>query len=151
MIILDNSVLSSFERLKLLSRLKQLLKSGIISREVYNEYSIQWQKKIPKWIKILQPKEDITLESPPLSLSSADLSLIKLSLEYKVPIATDDRVLREFAKNVGVSVTGSLGLLKSLYQSRLIKTKQEYQMFLDSLQKDIYLSDDLLKWALDES
>ncbi|TFF90064.1 MAG: hypothetical protein EU548_04885 [Promethearchaeota archaeon] len=89
MIIFDNSVLSSFERLKLLSRLKQLLKSGIISREVHNEYSIQWQKKIPKWIKILQPKEYITLESPPLSLSSADLSLIKLSLEYKVPIATD--------------------------------------------------------------
>ena len=71
MIILDNSVLSAFKRLKLLSKLKILISSATISKEVFNEYSKQWQKKIPKWIDITKPKEETTLESIPLSLSIA--------------------------------------------------------------------------------
>ena len=90
MIILDNSVLSAFKRLKLLSNLKKLILYAIISKEVYNEYSDQWQKKIPNWIKIKQPSDDIILLSTPISLSRADLSLIRLALEYKIPIATED-------------------------------------------------------------
>ncbi len=151
MIILDNSVLSAFRRLKLLSNLKKLISLAIISKEVFNEYSNQWQKKIPNWIKIKQPRGDILLESSPVSLSIADLSLIRLALEHKIPIATDDKPLRQFAKNLGISIIGSLGLLKSLYQSKIIKTKEEYISFLESLQKDIYISDELMKWAFEES
>lgn len=147
MIILDNSI---FRRLKLLSNLNKLISSAIISKEVFNEYSKQWQKKIPNWIKIKQPNDDITLESTPISLSRADLSLIRLALEHKIPIATDDKPLRQFAKNLGISIVGSLGLLKSLYQSKIIKTREEYLSFLESLQEDIFISDELMKWALEE-
>lgn len=150
MIILDNSILSAFRRLKLLSNLNKLISSAIISREVFNEYSKQWQKKIPNWIKIKQPNDDITLESTPISLSRADLSLIRLALEHKIPIATDDKPLRQFAQNLGISIVGSLGLLKSLYQSKIIKTREEYLSFLESLQEDIFISDELMKWALEE-
>jgi len=41
MIILDNSVLSAFKRLKLLSYLKELVSSAMISKEVLNEYTEQ--------------------------------------------------------------------------------------------------------------
>lgn len=149
MIILDNSVLSAFKRLKLLSHLKELVSSAMISKEVLNEYTEQWQKTIPNWIKILQPSKEIILESTPISLSSADLSLMRLALEFKIPIASDDKTLRLFAKNLGISITGSLGLLKSLYQNKIIKTREEYISYLDSLQKDIYISDELMKWALE--
>ena len=149
MIILDNSVLSVFKRLELLSHLKELISFAIISKEVFNEYTNQWQKTIPNWIKILQPSKEIILESTPISLSSADLSLMRLALEFKIPIASDDKTLRLFAKNLGISITGSLGLLKSLYQNKIIKTREEYIYYLDSLQKDIYISDELMKWALE--
>jgi predicted nucleic acid-binding protein len=115
MIILDNSVLSAFRRLKLLSNLNKLISSAIISKEVFNEYSKQWQKKIPNWIKIKQPRDDIILESSSVALSITDLSLIRLALEHKILIATDDKPLRQFAKNLGISIVGSLGLLKSLF------------------------------------
>ncbi len=151
MIILDNSVLSAFRRLKLLSNLNKLISSAIISKEVFNEYSKQWQKKIPNWIKIKQPRDDIILESSSVSLSITDLSLIRLALEHKIPIATDDKPLRQFAKNLGISIVGSLGLLKSLYQSKIIKTIKEYLSFLESLQEDIFISNELMKWALEES
>jgi len=150
MIILDNSVLSAFKRLNLLSHLKELISTAIISKEILEEYSEHWQKSFPNWIKIMEPSDDIILESSPVSLSSADLSLIRLSLEHSIPIASDDRPLREFAEKLGISITGSLGLLKSLYQNRIIKTREEYITSLDSLQKDIYISDELMKWALEE-
>jgi len=149
MIILDNSVLSAFKRLELLSHLKELVSSAMISKEVLNEYTEQWQKTIPNWIKILKPSKEIILKSTPISLSSADLSLMRLGLEFKIPIASDDKTLRQFAKNLGISITGSLGLLKSLYQNKIIKTREEYISYLDSLQKDIYISDELMKWALE--
>ena len=150
MIILDNSVLSAFTRLKLLSHLEELLTSAKISKDVLNEYSEHWQKRIPKWIKTIEPNESTKVESSPLSLSPADLSLIKLGLEYKIPIASDDEPLRRFAKKLGISVTGSLGLLKVLYQNKIIKTREEYITFLTSLEKDIYISDELREWALNE-
>jgi len=89
------------------------------------------------------------LESSPPSLSTADLSLIRLALEHKLPIATDDKPLRQFAKNLEISIVGSLGLLKLLYQRKIIRTKEDYISFLESLQKDIFISDELMKWALD--
>jgi predicted nucleic acid-binding protein len=148
MIIFDNTVLSAFTRLKLLPSLEILLKSAIISKEILNEFSLQWQQTIPNWIKILQSDNTIILKDIPKPLSSADLSLIRLALEYDIPIASDDGPLRTYAKKLGISITGSLGLLKALNQKKIIETQKEYIKFLNLLQEDIYISDELMKWAL---
>ncbi|MGV9200095.1 MAG: hypothetical protein ACOC44_14745 [Promethearchaeia archaeon] len=115
-----------------------------------NEYSLKWQKKIPSWIKIIQSDEEIILKKIPSSLSPTDLTLIRLALEYKNPIASDDRPLREYAEKLGIQITGSLGLLKLLYKKKIIKTREEYMSHLNSLQKDVYISDELMDWALKE-
>ena len=59
MIILDNSVLSAFKRLKLLSKLNLLITTATISKEVFNEYSKQWQKKIQKTVTKEELEEDL--------------------------------------------------------------------------------------------
>ncbi|MGV9172469.1 MAG: hypothetical protein ACOC35_07870 [Promethearchaeia archaeon] len=150
MLILDNCVLSAFTRLKLLSSLQILIPTAIISEKIVNEYSLKWQKKIPSWIKIIQSDEEIILKKIPSSLSPTDLTLIRLALEYKNPIASDDRPLREYAEKLGIQITGSLGLLKLLYKKKIIKTREEYMSHLNSLQKDVYISDELMDWALKE-
>jgi len=150
MIILDNTVLSAFSRLKLLPSLKKLYPYVAISEEILNEYSLQWQQTIPNWIRILQSDKSISLKDSPLSLSSADLSIIRLALEHNITIASDDRPLRIYAEKRGISITGSFGLLKALYQKNIIKTREEYITYLNSLQEDVYISDELMKWALEE-
>jgi len=150
MIILDNCVLSAFKRLDLFSHLRALISSAITSQEVLNEYSLQWKKSIPDWIKIQSAQKVIELEQIPGSLSSADLSLIRLALEKKVPIASDDKPLRHYAKKLGLSVIGSLALLKSLYKKGIIKTRKEFLSLLELLQEDIYLTEELMKWALED-
>ena len=148
MIILDNSVLSAFTRLKLLASLEKLFSSIIISKEIFEEYSLQWRRTIPSWIKIFKSDENIVLKDIPSSLSSADLSIIRLALEHDSLIASDDRPLRKYSEKLGILITGSLGLLKALYQKKIIKTQEEYIIFLNSLKEDVYISKELLKWAL---
>ncbi|KKM07565.1 hypothetical protein LCGC14_1732670 [marine sediment metagenome] len=150
MIIFDNSVLSAFTRLKLLPSLKKLLSSAIISKEIFEEFSLQWQQTIPNWIRILQSNKNIPLKDIPLSLSSADLSVIRLALEHDKGITSDDRPLRIYAEKLGIIITGSLGLLKALYQKKIIKTRDDYIAYLGSLQEDVYISNELMKWALEE-
>ena len=90
------------------------------------------------------------LKDIPISLSSADLSIIRLALKLNKPIASDDRSIRNYSKKVGIPITGSLGLLKTLYKKNLFKTKDEYQYYLNKLQKDVYISDELMKWAIED-
>jgi len=149
MIILDNSVLSAFTRLNLLSKLKELISSAMISKDILDEYSDHLQNNFPDWIKIMEPNKEIKLETTPVSLSSADLSLIRLGLEHRIPIASDDKPLRQFARSLGIPITGSLGLLKALFQNRIIKSIKDYISLLESLQKDLYISEELTEWALE--
>ena len=71
-------------------------------------------------------------------------------LSFKKSIASDDRPLRLYAEKLGIPITGSLGLLKALYQKKFIKTREEYITLLNSLQEDVYISDELMKWALED-
>jgi len=147
--ILDNSVLSAFVRLKLLEKLQALVSEAIISQEIFLEYSRMWQQAIPEWITITKPTTQPLAAEPPLSLSLADLSTILLALEYELPLASDDQELRNFAKELSIKVTGSLGLLKAMYQRKIITTKKEYLKYLDSLKKDDFFSEELYHWVLD--
>lgn len=51
------------------------------------------------------------------------------------------------AKEMKVNVIGTLGLLKLLYQQRIINTEEEYIKYLRVLQDDLFLSDQLIEWA----
>jgi predicted nucleic acid-binding protein len=139
-----------YTRLKLLSSLKKIIQKAIISNEILKEYSLEWSKKIPKWIEIKESKKEYKLENVSQALSQSDLSIIKLALEFQIPIASDDKILRNYAKNLGIGITGSLGLLKILYQKAIIKNREAYMKYLFSLQEDVYISDDLMRWALED-
>lgn len=147
MLILDTSVLSTFTYLGLLEELRQLNITYAITPDVLEEFSKKWVKtKIPSWINIDTPSDKIKIES--LSISSTDTSLISLAIEKKSMIATDDLALRKIAKDRDIAVVGTLGLLKLLYTQNIIQTREIYLNYLEKLRTDLYLSDDLLEWAI---
>ncbi len=150
MLILDNTVLSAFIRLDLLDKLQSLVSTALISQEIFEEYSQLWQNSLPDWISITKTSKKSLNQESPLSLSSADLSTIFIALEYQLPLASDDQDLRKFAKHLGIQITGSLALLKTMFQKRIISTKEEYLHYLNQMRKVVYFSDELLKWAKGE-
>lgn len=149
MLILDNSVLSAFVRLNLLEHLQLLVSEVLVSQEIVLEYSQTWQHALPDWITITQSTPHHLATAPPPSLSKADLSTIHLALEYGHPLASDDQNLRNFAKELGINVTGSLGLLKTMYQRKIIPNKQDFMNYIEALRQDVFLSEELYRWALD--
>ncbi len=147
MLILDTSVLSTFTYLGLLEQLQQLNLTYAITPDVLEEFSKKWVKtKIPYWINIDVPSHKIKTES--LSISTTDTSLISLAIEKKSMIATDDLTLRKEANNRHIAVVGTLGLLKLLYTQNIIQTRESYLKCLEKLRTDLYLSDDLVEWAI---
>jgi len=147
MLILDTSVLSTFTYLGLLEELRQLNITYAITPDVLEEFSKKWVKtKIPSWINIDTPSDKIKIES--LSMSTTDTSLISLAIEKKSMIATDDLAPRKIAKDRDIAVVGTLGLLKLLYTQNIIQTREIYLNYLEKLRTDLYLSDDLLEWAI---
>jgi predicted nucleic acid-binding protein len=147
MLILDTIVLSTFTYLGLVEQLQQLDMNYVITPDVLEEFSKKWVKtEIPSWINIDVPTNIIKTES--LSISTTDTSLISLAIEKKSMIATDDLALRKVAKNRGIAVVGTLGLLKLLYTQNIIHTKETYMNYLEKLRTDLYLSDDLVEWAI---
>lgn len=146
MLILDNSVLSALTNIGILDLLKKLNQEVFISPDVAQEYSKKWvTTNLPNWIKMVNPKISLNIDS--LSLSNTDVTVIALATEKVATLASDDKVIRKMAKELKVNVIGTLGLLKLLYQQRIINTKEEYIKYLRVLQDDIFLSDELIEWA----
>ena len=70
-----------------------------------------------------------------------------MAVKEQALLATDDKALREAAKNHSVKVIGSLGLLKLFYLQGIITKKKHYLSFLEKLQEDLYLTKELIDWA----
>jgi predicted nucleic acid-binding protein len=148
LIILDNSVLSSFTRLNLLDELEILFKEVFVTKAIIDEYSSSWSGKLPKFIIIVDITTEITLPPPLRALSQADLPLIRLSLDKSLPIASDDLSLRKYAKSLDIKITGSVGLLRAMWDQKIIFEKDIFNQLVTDLQKDVFLSDDLINWVL---
>ncbi|MCE7734537.1 MAG: hypothetical protein GPJ54_06650 [Candidatus Heimdallarchaeota archaeon] len=147
MIVLSNSVLSAFYRLNLVSELKDLKSFIYITPEIVGEYSTRWLDKLPSLIVVQAVEAETVLSRS--NLSESDLSVINLAIQLKCQLATDDLEIRKVANEYKIPVTGSLGILKSLYLKNIISNKGRYQSLVNELSQDVYLTDELLGWALD--
>ena len=68
--------------------------------------------KLPSWIQISRPKKLDLLDAMPSSVDAGEASAIVLALE--LPSSTliiDDLTARNYAKRLGINVTGTLGVL----------------------------------------
>lgn len=82
-------------------------------------------------------------------MSVADVSVLNLALQLSCQLASDDGLIRSTAQSNNIPITGSLGRLKAMYVKSIIKGKKNYQKIISSLSEDVYLTEELLEWALD--
>ena len=146
MIVLDNSVLSAYTRLGILKYVQTLFEEVVITKEVFEEYTLKWAQQMPNSIKVISTDFNLPHDLP-FGLSSADYSNIILSKTKNCKLASDDLTLRKYAKEQNILITGSIGILKALKIREIIKTDEEYQTLLNRLIDDVYITDDLRDWA----
>lgn len=138
-IISDTSCLILFNKIGELSLLQKLFGEIIITQIVAEEFG----KKLPTWIIVQNP---IDLENQSvlnISLDRGEASSIALAIERKdCRLIIDEQKGRRIARQLGITITGTLGVLAEAKQSGLISVLKPV---LDKIkQTDFRLSERLI-------
>ncbi len=159
MIILDNTVLTSFAHIGRLDIPYKLFGDACIPESVYYEGVLKAKKskrveRIKRGveeglIKVIKPdKEDIKVaETFQRTLGLGERYTIAIGISKKCLIATDDLKPRRVAKELGLDVIGTLGILRLACKRDLID-KSELQRLVEMLHDILYFTDELEKWVL---
>lgn len=159
-IISNSSPLILLAKIDKLEYLFSLFKHILIPPEVYNETIERGlEKGFPDAILLQQVynKGLIKIKKPiqiPVSLKNntslhlGEIEAISLAMEMKDSvILLDDEGARIFARNMGIKVKGTLGILVENYTTQLI-SKDEAKKSLSLLNEIMYLSGEVFEFIL---
>jgi predicted nucleic acid-binding protein len=100
-----------------LDLLKALCKIVYITPEVAAEYG----EALPDWIQIIPVKDALTVQTIHNILDLGESTAIALALETQNSLLIlDDGKARRFAKNIGLTMTGTLGLLITAHKAGIL-------------------------------
>jgi len=158
-IVLDNSVISAFCEIGRFDLLKEILSRleleavvpGTVEKEiVFNDAILAITPGKPgreKWIKVLPVSDH---KKHIRKLHGGEAGVIALARRNDSIAALDDRVARRAAREEGIRITGTLGLLKIGYEICPIKDKTELAKIIHEL-KGVWfrMTEDLEREILD--
>lgn len=107
-IISDTSCLILLDKIEELDLLKNLFEQVITTQTVADEFGAP----LPGWILIEDPKDSKNVRILEASLDKGEASAIALALEQKeCLLIIDDLRGRKLARQLGLQITGTLGLI----------------------------------------
>ncbi|MEQ1584667.1 MAG: DUF3368 domain-containing protein [Cyclobacteriaceae bacterium] len=145
-IISDTSCLILLDKIGELKLLNILFGQIIITQEIANEF----KKELPGWISIEEPTNKIYQKILEASLDKGEASAIALALEQTdCLLIIDDYKGRKYAEQLGIKITGTLGII---IDSKLSGHIESVKPLLDKIKKtDFRLTTELEKKILEKS
>lgn len=142
-IVSDASCLILFDKIGELDLLRQLFESIIVSPAIIEEFGAP----LPNWIKILASQNTTYQTILEATLDKGEASAIALAVEHPdCLLIIDDLKGRKFAKKLGLTITGSLGILIAAKKAGTIPTVKP---FIDKIkQTNFRISDNLVQRVL---
>ena len=149
MIISDSTtliILSNLDRFDLLSNIFPKI---IIPQAVHEELNAKVKTTLPPFIEVKEVSSSKLLEELKLLLDLGESEAIALAVELKAKLIIDERKGRKIAMNMGIAITGLLGIVYLNIKNSFI-SKVEAKEFLESAISDGYrisslLIDDMFK------
>lgn len=118
----DTSCLILLDKIGGMELLQKMFGTILISETVAKEF----QKPVPAWVETVHPKTSIHSE-PLLSLDKGEADSILLALEHDESLLIIDEIKgRKIAKELGVQITGSLGVLVAAKKHGYIPSVKSY-------------------------
>ena len=143
MIVSDSTtliILSNFKRFELLSNLFSQI---IIPQAVYEELNAKVKTTLPPFIKVQKVNPSQLLNELKLLLDLGESEAIALAIELNSKLIIDERRGRKVAMNMGITITGLLGIVYLNIKKSFI-SKTQAKEFLDSAIADGYRISHLL-------
>ncbi len=135
--------------------LRALFGRVIIPQAVFDELSAKgasgqvrdWARNLPEWIEVKQTA--LTADAALDILDAGEREAILLAQELSADLLlVDDKQARQAAANLGIAITGILGVLDRAARRDLVNLKAAF----DNLQKtNFHIADDLIQKLLKES
>lgn len=153
-VIVNATPLIALCHVEQLSLLRKLYGEIDIPQAVYDEISAKedsvCRKEIERsleWITIRKVKEDGRKQLFKAQLHAGEVEVMMLALEQNADVAViDDKCAKNFAKQLGIPVTGTLGVLMKAKQCGYIdKLKPILEALLE---KNIYISQEVITLCL---
>jgi len=121
-IISDTSCLIGLTNIGFLEVLKQMYDSVTVTPEVAAEYG----EPLPEWITVTAAPDTQKTAAFNQYIDLGESSAIALAVELKnALLIIDDLDARQFAANLGLEVTGTLGILVKAHERGIISDYQE--------------------------
>ena len=139
--VVDSTCLIGLERIGRLDILPALFINVIVPPEVAREFGTS----LP-WLKVETPANNALTSALKMMLDDGEAEAIALASEHGYGIVPDDRQARRIAKNLGVAVVGTVGLLLRAKRDGIISAVKP---LLEDLELNgFYLSSELKEEAL---
>jgi len=122
-VITDTSCLIALTKINVLHLLCKLFEYVIITEEIYAEFG----EPLPEWIEVRQVSNKKYQQLLETTLDKGEASAIALAMELKdVLLVIDDLKGRKKAEQLGLEITGTLGILFYLKQIGVISALKPY-------------------------
>ncbi|GHV76425.1 hypothetical protein AGMMS49942_12460 [Spirochaetia bacterium] len=122
LIIADASCLIGLTNINLLDILRALYGTVTITPEIAAEYGLDF----PDWITVASVKNTVLQTAIQSDLHPGEASAIALALENPDSLVVlDDKKARRYAVNLGLTITGTMGIIVSAEESGIIKNADE--------------------------
>jgi predicted nucleic acid-binding protein len=145
-IISDTSCLLILTKIGELDLLNQLYKTVMITQDILLEYG----ENLPDWIEVQQVRDNYRQQLLEMQIDKGEASAIALALETADNIVIlDDWKARKVAERLGLSVTGTLGVIIKAKNSGMLSSIKPY---LDKIRETNFrISEELEQIALKEA
>ncbi|MFN3557448.1 MAG: DUF3368 domain-containing protein [Bacteroidales bacterium] len=145
-IISDTSCLIILNKIGELDLLRQLYNTVTITQDILLEYGEQ----LPDWIEVQQAKDQYRQQLLEMQIDKGEASAIALALETAdSTVILDDWKARRLAERLGLSVTGTLGVIIRAKNTGLIPSIKPY---LEKIRETNFrISEELEQIALKEA
>jgi predicted nucleic acid-binding protein len=145
-IISDTSCLIIFDKIEELELLNKLFGEITITQEIAQEF----KKELPHWVKIANPANKTYQKILEASLDKGEASAIAYAIEQSdCLLIMDDFKGRKYAEQLGIKITGTLGVIIDAKLSGLINSVKP---LLDKIEKtDFRLTSELKRRTLEKS
>lgn len=122
-IISDTSCLIILNKIGQLNLLRQLYNTVTITQDILLEY----REQLPDWIEVQQANDQYRQQLLEMQIDKGEASAIALALETADSILIlDDWKARKLAERLGLSVTGTVGVIIKAKNTGIIQSIKPY-------------------------
>lgn len=114
-VVVDSTCLIGLERIRHLDILPALFEPILIPPEVDKEFGVSLS-----WLKVETPSDTALIAALKMLVDDGEAEAIALANEHRWRVILDDRQARSIARNLGIAIIGTVGILVRAKQAGVI-------------------------------